>query len=269
MTLPTKSSPSRIIGLLCFTIMPLIVGAAARLQSQFDKAHALLEDISHLQKHEQDKQTIEELSKLLDSAPQRVEQLLNSGLLTLLNSPGLHTTNELRQKLTAALQVAPTEQYSPEVFVFSSTPKNHPPYFIAYNFGYCAACSRNWIGAFGRVDGAYRILASEENPFPNHSLSVTWLPQAKNGEPRFLAYGTNWGDPHNRLSVIAFSFADSHFRRVWSRTDLPQATIKISPRKLIISFVTSLRPPWTERTEVYDILPEQIQLRESSEQPRP
>jgi hypothetical protein len=270
MSLPCKSSSSdRTVRALCCALVLLIVGPGAHPQTELDRAHALLDEMTHLQKHERDKPTTEALTSFLDTGPQQIEDLLNRGFLALLNSPGRHNTDQLRQKLTAALQVAPPEQYSPEVFVFSSSPKNQPTYFVAYNFGYCAACSRNWIGVFGRVGGVYRILASVENPFPNHSLNVTWLPQAKNGEPRLLAYGTNWGDPHNRLSVTAFTFADSHFRREWSLTDLPQGTVEVLPREIIVSYLTSLRPPWAERTEVYAILPEQIQLRESSEHPNP
>jgi hypothetical protein len=247
----------------------LLLDPVAHSQSEFDRAHALLDEIASLQKQERSKATIEKLTELVNSAPEHVEELLNKGVVDLLNAPGAHPPEEVHRKIAAALQIVPPDQYRPEVFVFASALERQPTYLIAYNFGYCAICSRNWVGVVGRVNGAYQILASDDNPFPNHSLTMTWLDSAANGQTRFLVYGTTWGDAHSRLCAAAYAFDGKQLKKSWSLSDLPQGTIKVRPTEIIVSFLTALVPPWSEKTEIYSILPGEIKLRQSLERPNP
>lgn len=269
MIVPSKTMTFRAFASLCLTSTLLILSPVAHSQSEFEKAHDLLDEIARLQKQEREKATIEKLAELVNSVPAQVEELLNKGVVDLLNAPGAHSPDEVHQKIATALQIVPPDQYRPEVFVFASALERRPPYFIAYNFGYCAICSRNWIGVVGRVNGRYQILASDDNPFPNHSLTMTWLDSAANGQTRFLVYGTTWGDAHSRLSAAVYTYDGRQLKKSWSLSDLPQGTIKVTPTEIVVSFLTALAPPWTEKTEVYSILPTEIKLRQSVERPNP
>jgi hypothetical protein len=269
MLLTSKSRFIRTLFSLCFVSIFSPLSPVLKAQSRFERAHALLEEIDRLQKQERGKTTVERLTQLVNSAPQQVEQLLNEGLVDLLNTPGAHSPEEVHQQLAAALQVVPPDQYQPEVFVFASALERQPSYFIAYNIGYCAVCSRNWIGVLGLSNGIYKILASDDNPLPDHGLAVSWLGRTVEGSARLIVGGTAWGDAHNRLSVTAYAFDGKHLTKTWSLEDLPQGTIKVTPTEIIVSFLTALVPPWSEKTEIYSILPEQIKLRQSFERANP
>jgi hypothetical protein len=254
---------------LSLLLLPRTQAPAGTFQAEFDRAHRLLEEISELQGQPRAKETVQRLADLVVSTPQQVETLLTNGLLDLLNTPGTHGAADLYQKLSASLQIDPPDQNRPEVFVYPVEYGGNQKYFIAYNIVYCASCSREWIGIVGRKTGPYEILAVEDSPSPNRSLTVTMLSPTPDGKPRFLVYGTNWGDAHNRLSAALYSFDAQQLKKTWSLTDLPQGTVKITPTAITFSYLTSLAPPWTEKTEVYSILPTEIKLRQSVERPNP
>jgi len=254
---------------LILTVVPLILSSAAGAKSEFDEAHALLEELSRTQQEKRDRNNAAKLAELMNSVPQRAQQLLSKGITDLLNTPTQHTADEVHQKLTAALQVLPLDQYRPEVFVFQVQSGHRDVYFIAYNIAYCVSCSRGWLGVVGPKNGLYEILTSDDNAFPNRTLSVVMPWPTAEGKPRFLVHGTNWGDAHNRLTAIVYILDDDRLKNAWSLSDLPQGTIKVTPKEIVVSFRTALVPPWTEKTEIYDILPEQIRLRHSFEQANP
>jgi hypothetical protein len=259
---------------MCTLLRPLILlltlGSEAQCQSQFHQAHALLAELDRLQKGGQrDKDTLDKLNDLVHHVPQKVQGLLNEGILELLNSPGVHSPVLIRAKVSAVLQVVPPGQFQPEVFVFGLPPRQRSSYLVAYNGPYCARCSRAWIGLIGKRGAHYAILSEGDNSFDGKSLHVTPLPRGGDGNDRFLVCGTNWGDAHSRLSVTVYSLADNQLKSDWSREDLPQGTVKVTPTEITLSFLTSLRPPWDEKTEVYSILPQSIQLRQTLERPNP
>lgn len=246
-----------------------ILSPWTQAQSEFDKAHALLKDLSQVQQQKRDEANVRRLAELMNSVPLQTQRLLSAGIVRLLNSPGAHSVSEIHAKLVSALQLDLSSEFQPEVFVFAFPIGRPTTYIIAFNIVYCVTCSRDWIGVVGREDGVFQTLASEDNGFPNQSLSVTMLQSPGQGKTRFLVHGTNWGDAHSRMSVVAYRFGGYELARIWSRVDLPQGTIKITPTEITLSFLTALVPPWNERTETYAILPEEIQLRQSSERTEP
>lgn len=80
-----------------------------------------------------------------------------------------------------------------------------------------------------------------------------------------LVYGTNWGDAHNRLNVIAYSFGPHKLEEIWSRTALPGGHIEIGPGGFELSFYTTLDNfQRTERTETYLVTKGGIHLRSAA-----
>jgi hypothetical protein len=244
-----------------------------RSQNALDQAHELLKEWSQAQqqalRQKPGEADLKRLRAITSSIAQEVPQLLNKGIMEFLNGPGKHAPDELSAKLTAVLQAFPPDQYVPEVFVFPLASEQQGSYLVAYNVPYCVSCSRAWIGLIGKKGGHYEILSEGGNSFDGKSLHVTPLPPGDDGNARFLVYGTNWGDAHSRLTVTAYSFADNQLKSAWSRKDLPQGAVKVTPTEITLSFLTSLTPPWNEKTEVYAILPESIQLRQTFERPNP
>lgn len=251
-------------------ILIVIVSPSVRAQSEFGEAHALLEQLSRTQQEKRDPSNAQKLAELMNSVPQRVQQLLSKAIVQSLSTPIHHTADEIHRKLTAALQVAPFDQAGPEVFVFPFHSGRRDAYLIAYSVVYCVSCSRGWIGVLGRANnGPYQILSSDDDAFPNQTLVAAMLQPTGEGEPRFLIHGTNWGDAHNRLNVVGYTFDGTRLTIIWSRMGLPQGSIKVTPARITLSFLTSLRPPWSEKTEIYGILPGEIKLQRSSEHPDP
>ena len=155
----------------------------------------------------------------------------------------------------------------PLAFVFPFGLHENPSYVVAYYIGYCAICSRSWIGIIGLTGNHYEMLASDENSLPNQGLTVIPLGSGSLEFARFLAYGRSWGDAHGRLNAIAYSFDGRQLHRIWSRLELPQGKITVTSAKIILSFLTSLPSSSRERIQVYTVTPEGIQLQNASERP--
>jgi hypothetical protein len=251
------------------TLLLVALSVPVHAQAEFDEAHSLLQQLSATQLEKRDRDNAARLAELMSSVPQRVEKLLTKGVVELLNTPARHSVDELHQKIAAALQIAPLDQYRPEVFVYSVQAGHNDAYLVAYNIVYCVSCSRGWLGLVERTDNLYHVVSSDDNAFPNRTLDAVVLWPTAEGKPRFLVHGTNWGDAHNRLTVTVYAVDEGRLRILWSLADLPQGNIKVTPTEIIVSYLTALVPPWSERTETYAILPGEIKLRQSTERPNP
>lgn len=118
-------------------------------------------------------------------------------------------------------------------------------YVVAYALAGAATYSRSWIGVFGPSGIAHKnqLLASAENRLPDKTVALAHLPDAEGGGVRFLAYGINWGDAHNRLTVIAYRLMGQNLKAMWSRTDLPEGQVKVEDGKIDLSFLSSAFGP--------------------------
>lgn len=257
--------------LAAVAMLSSIAAPAGRCQAQFDQARALLLELDRLQKSGlRDKPTIDRLNYLVAEVPQRTQTVLRDGILAVLNSPGNHSAGEVRQKLSAALQIVPPDEYQPEVFAFRFTTEQQALYLIAYNVPYCASCSSAWIGLVGKRGGHYEVLSEEGKEFAGKSLHVASLAESEARAARFLVYGTNLGDAHNRLTAMAYEVHDTRLRSIWTRADLPQGSVEVSPARISLTFLTTLNPPWEEKTEVYEVAQGKlIKLQGSVERPNP
>lgn len=244
-----------------------------RPQVAFDQAHELMEEwraAQQAQQQEPSEANLKKLREVTSSIAREVPELLKKGTVELLNSPAVASPSKMRDKISSALLHVPSGRYEPEVFVFPIGSGQGDSYLVAYNVPYCASCNRAWIGLIGKRSGRYEVLFEEGDSFNGKSLHVAPLARSEDGEARFLIYGTNWGDAHNRLSVAAYSVDDNKMVRFWARTDLVQGSVEVTPKQISLIFLTALRPPWSERREVYEVQQrEEITLQKSSERANP
>ena len=254
------------MGIALIAVTP---GPDAQSQKEFKRAHALLAELDHLQKSGQrDKATSERLTDLIAHVPQEVQNLINLGTVKFLSSQGPHSPTQLRLRISEALQIASPDQYQPEVFAFSVHYGQGNAYFVAYNVPYCASCSRAWIGLLAKKMGRYGIVAEADNVFANKSLHAARIAPSEDGEDRFAVYGTNLGDAHNRLSIVVYKADGAALKREWARIDLPQGTVELSRREITLKFLAKVEHQSTaERTEIYQIEPSGIRLKEQLEHP--
>lgn len=250
--------------LLCGCIV-LWLCTSVQAQTDFDKAHALLTRITTPYAEGEAKGDKERFEAEVRSAPLEIERLLNNGILDTLNASNAPSASGLQKRLDTTLKLESSEG-NPPAFVFVIGTQAKPFFLVAYDIAYCAACGRSWIGVFGPLDERYYLVTSLENPFPNQGINV--LPLTVSGEsyPYFLAYGTNWGDAHSRLNVAVYRFDGHQLRTVWSRSGLVEGKVNLMSGGLLLSFLTTLTPPFTERTEIYKVTPQGIELQSASEE---
>jgi hypothetical protein len=242
------------------------IGFSVTSSDDFQQAHDLLQAL-HTDRTQttSDASTKARLADEVTSVPTKVQRLINEGIVSFLSSDVPPSFEELRQQLEAALQVGPPEPGNEaEAFVSPLPGQSGPSYVIAYNISYCAACSRSWIGIAARRNGHFEIVTSLDDPLPNQSLALVPLAADANGN-RFLVFGTLWGDAHTRMNAVAYRFDGNHLLAIWSRTDLPSGKMEAKNGELTLSFLSALRPPAKERTEIYLVTPNGIQLEQSFE----
>jgi len=134
----------------------------------------------------------------------------------------------------------------PNVASVLCLPHNSGTYYVvAYALTAAATYSRSWLGVFGPsgTGRASQLLASVDNTLPDKTAGLARLPDGKSGEVRFLAYGVNWGDPHGRLTVIAYRLVARKLEAMWSRTDLPEGQVTVEDGKIGLSFLSSALGP--------------------------
>jgi hypothetical protein len=245
----------------------------ARPQDAFDLASNLMKQWSAAQQKKQQQPNdanLNELSQVTTSISQEVPGLLRRGTLEFLNSQRAVSPIELKARIASVLANAPSAQYEPEVSVYRVGAGQNGSYLVAYNVIYCASCSRSWIGLIEKRNGRYEVVSEETGSFDGKSLHVAPLARSQDGKDRFLVYGTNWGDAHNRLTAVAYAIDDPELEKFWSRTDLVQGSVRATSRQISLTFLTALSPPWAEKTEVYELEQRQeIKLQSSSERPNP
>lgn len=252
------------ISILCFAVALLLLSSARAFSSpaEFDNAYALLERLKGDSAAAKDPLAKARIQTELDTIPLQVENLITQGTLKLLNGKSAPLAEELQAKIGAALDSGE----APGSFVFTFGPNSDPSYLVAYGFSFCAVCSRSWIGGFATRGGHYELVASSENPAPNQSVALVPL-WTSTSQIEVVMYGTNWGDAHSRMNVTAYVFDGQKIQPCWSRLGLPQGTLSVEPDALTLRFLTSLRPPWKRRTELYAVTREGIELKHASETP--
>jgi len=252
--------------LVVFVAWSFAVRASA--QSEFDKANELLRT---MQSHRLASRTSEDRDRVgieVNLTLPAVGDLLTNAILKSLNANSQPQAEELARRIKAALQVGPAEPGNEaEAFVLPFGNSPTPLYVVAYNIAFCAVCTRSWLGAFGRKDGRYSLIAMDPNFLPNQSITVVPLMIGGSNEVRFLVYGTLWGDTRNRLNAVAYRFDGHALKEVWSRIGLPRGSLEIKARTIILSYLVDPRSPQDEKRETYLVTPTSIELQKESNTP--
>lgn len=150
-----------------------------------------------------------------------------------------------------------------------------PFYVIAYALAGAVAHSRSWVGVFGpsrQGSGAYALLAGVDNSLPNKTVALAPLLASSGGTLQFLAYGVNWGDALNRLTVVAYRLTGSTLALIWSRENLPEGKITVEHGTIRLRFLNAALGPghkgvhWLEET--YEATATGIVLRRRTRAPR-
>jgi len=194
----------------------------------------------------------------------QVQGLINQGIVSALDRQPRPSGQELQNELREVVSLGVGPETKAGAFSFQTATRKL--YVVAYALGVLAANSRSWIGVFGcQGEGkACGLLASVENSLPDKTIAVQ--PLSHPGEPglTFLAYGINWGDAHNRLTVIAYSFAGQKLKAIWSHADLPQGQVKVRDGKIELDFLSSPLGPGYRSvhavTEVYRLTSAGVRL---------
>lgn len=194
----------------------------------------------------------------------QVQGLVNQGIGSALNRQPRPSGQELQDELRDVVGLGVGPENKASAFSFQTAARK--VYVVAYALGVGPTDSRSWIGVFG-CQGEGKpcgLLASVENSLADKTIAVQ--PLSHPGEPglTFLAYGINWGDAHNRLTVLAYSLADQKLKAIWSRADLPQGQLKVRDGKIKLDFLSSpLGPGYTSVhavTEVYRLTSAGVRL---------
>lgn len=266
------SGVHKIIALSCLSVC---LQLSAFGQSEFDNANSLLRQLAQDRKNlaeegdsEKAKVERERLAEKLKSVPAQVQQLLNKGILNALDTEAVSSAPTLQSKLRAALQVSEVEPgKNNDAYVFSLGSQQKPSYLVLYTISYCAVCGRSWLGVVGPKEDRYEVIAAVDDPLPNQSIDMIPLGTGAGDKPLFLLFGTIWGDAHRRLNATAYTVDGQQLKSVWSLPQLPEGRLEVSGRIIIVTSYTTLRPPFSLRTEVYAVTNNGIDLRSTSVRP--
>ena len=170
----------------------------------------------------------------------QVQGLINQGIVSALNRQPRPSEGELQNELEEVVGLGVNPENKASAFSFQTAAGKL--YVVAYELGVLVTNSRSWIGVLGSpAEGKpCVVLASVENSLPNKTIAVRPLSQPGDSELTFLAYGINWGDAHNRLTVIAYSFTGEKLRAIWSRTDLPEGQVRVVDGKIDLTYLSAL-----------------------------
>ncbi|MFB3815951.1 MAG: hypothetical protein ACE14L_17745 [Terriglobales bacterium] len=180
----------------------------------------------------------------IDGRLKTIEAELNSALASMLAGPARPACGDVQEDLRSAL--GHEGHADPNVASAVCIEREGKVYYVVgYSLAGAATYSRSWIGVFGPSvpGGQYRMLSAVDNSLPSKTIALWPKPLQMDDKIVVLAYGVNWGDAHNRLTVIAYSFDGHTLNPIWSRSDLPQGQIKIEGRKIKLTFLSSLLGP--------------------------
>jgi hypothetical protein len=263
------------IWLILILMSPALVYALSPAQGDLGRAKQMIQQLEN-ERLEAAKAgaTSKFTATYIDERLAAIGASVNQGLLSELNAPSRPSCEALEGELRAALGYGSVED--PHVASVTCMPsKGRVYYVVAYALTFGVAYSRSWIGIFAPSvgDGQYQTAASAADSLPSKTVALKPLPIVVGGKLSFLAYGINWSDAHNRLSVIAYSLSKGRLEPIWSRADLPEGDIKLEGTKIKLTLLSSPLGPGYESvheiSEVYEVSGSGIRLEKRLESPRP
>jgi len=256
------------IGLLAVAFVgvsgPLLAG------TEFQRASHMLEAFSaELREAAEERDAAKFPPKEYNRRLSMIEAAVNQAIVSAVNARSRPSAGELDDELRHAL--SPREADTNLASVLACEFSGRSYYVVAYALAVGAIASRSWIGVVGpREDGKpYEVLASVEDSLADKTVAIQSVGSVGNGAPTFLAYGTNWGDPHSHLTVILYRFDGHALNALLTRPLLTQGQVKVEGDKLQLTFLTVARgpgyPPAPERTEIYRLTASGIKLEKTWE----
>lgn len=209
----------------------------------------------------------------LDGRLLAIQTTVNRGLLSELNVTPRPPCARLEEELRTALGYG--GQADPNVASVACRQWEGSFYYIVgYVLNGAVAYSRSWLGVFSvPLVGSSELLAAAENTFPDRTLAIETLSPEIRDDLTFLAHGVNWGDAHNRLTAIVYSFDGHEIRPVWSLAGLSQGHIEVQGPRIRLTYLSSPLGPGYESVrgivETYEVTPSGVELQERSETRRP
>lgn len=201
-----------------------------------------------------------------------IQSEVNRGIAAVLNANPHPPAEELQAELRNTLGSGKDDPYVAAAVWFPQA--SGKVYVVAYQLLGGIASSRSWVGVFGSSNGGrgWRLEAAVDNSLPNKTIALQPLNYPGQRGITFLAYGINWGDAHNRLTVLAYSFDGGKLQSVWSRADLPNGEVKAEGGSIELKFLNSMLGPGYKSvrrvSEVYRVTPAGVILLKHSEAPR-
>lgn len=234
---------SRLTGLLLVTLLFEFVPNVSA-QTELQRARQMLMDLfqqvresaeAALREKRQPEFSLKDYNQRL----LQVQSRINDGIMSALNRHPAPSAEELQSEMREAVGLGITAENKASAFSFQKS--NQKLYVVAYALGALVANSQSWIGVFGSPgDGKpYSLLASVDNSLPDKTIAIQPLGRSGKSGLTFLAHGINWGDAHNRLTLIAYTLDGNKLKVIWSRADLPQGEVKVRDGKIELNFLSS------------------------------
>jgi len=241
--------------------LPLVAGfvlvlCASELlaQKEFDAAQEKITDYwNERSPVSKDPVKMAKVLKDFNELPGQVRPLIDSGILSYLNSSHTISPDELTIKIAKALaypymSVNSLADADGKVSVISLPHRNG--YAIAYDVGTCASCSTSWVRIAARRDDHWVLTDHLDNPVKDNAVHLAWA--GSKADPLLAIYGMHWGDAHNRLDVRLYSVQNG-IKEVWSSLNLYEGEIAIHENRITLTYWTEPRPPYREKVQVFEV----------------
>jgi hypothetical protein len=162
---------------LCLLLV--LCGTQLVAQQQFDSARQLERQLSSdIRTSKSDKRAVREDEQ---SIPPRIQNLLLSGILALLNSGG--TAADVQRKIESVLaDSTPAEPGTVGVLAFGGNRSS--AIVVAYGIPFCVMCDRTWLGTYEKTAGTYSNTHAINRVLEDHTIYLHRLP-ANGGKQRF------------------------------------------------------------------------------------
>lgn len=257
---------------LVVAVAALGIRSALPANSALADAHMMLQDLRSRQMvgaGHLSPESFRQLQEETKSALPKVKHLVDVGILGELNRGLPPSSRALEESLWASL-TSNTEPDPRVATVVACNRPGGPVYIVTYFIGYWGDHSMSSVNVYGRAGAQFKLLAQADDPLPNRSVSLSLLPSVRNNELAFLVDGVYWGDPHNHLRVVVYTFDGHKLTTLLTRSDLVQGRVKVEGPQIALTFLTIARGPGSlpalERTEIYRVTSAGIKLEKSWEE---
>lgn len=191
------------------------------------------------------------VAKEVSQLPGQVRRLVDSGILSYLDSSHPISPEQLTVKIARALAYPYMSVNNPadaDGNVSVVPLPQQDAYAIAYDIATCASCSAGWVEIAERRDGHWAMVDWLDNPVADDAVHIAWV--GSGAKPLLALYGVHWGDAHNRLDVRLYS-TEGGLKQVWSRLDLIEGTIAIDGERMVLKGWTGFRLPCKEQRQEF------------------